>query len=158
MGGIGGRMSGFPELEGFRQLTGLLELLQEMAVSSSRKSLASTYYYEKFPTIGNRLVDKVISFINSNYTRSLKLGEIAGMASMNRSAFCRFFKEVMGKTFLQYVADMRIGYACKLLTIGDMDVSQIAMEFGFDSISRFNRTFKQLVQLTPTQYRHRILE
>lgn len=53
---------------------------------------------------------------------------------------------------------MRIGYACKLLTIGDMEVSQIAVECGFDSIPHFNRTFKQLTGLTPTQYRNQIMK
>lgn len=118
----------------------------------------SPCYYEKFPTAGNKRIDKIISFINSNYTRSLKLDEIAEMANMNSSAFCRFFKDAMEKTFLQYVADMRIGYACKLLTIGDMEVSQIAVECGFDSIPHFNRTFKQLTGLTPTQYRNQIMK
>ena len=80
------------------------------------------------------------------------------MANMNSSAFCRFFKDATEKTFLQYVADMRIGYACKLLTIGDMEVSQIAVECGFDSIPHFNRTFKQLTGLTPTQYRNQIMK
>ena len=138
-------VSAFPELKGFGQITGLLDLLQGLSVSSPKKMLASPCYYEKFPTAGN-------------YTRSLKLDEIAEMANMNSSAFCRFFKEVTEKTFLQYVTDMRIGYACKLLTIGDMEISQIAVECGFDSISHFNRTFKQLTGLTPTQYRNQIMK
>jgi AraC-like DNA-binding protein len=136
-------VSAFPELKGFGQITGLLDLLQALAVSVPRRMLASPCYYEKFPTAGNKRIDKIISFINSNYTRSLKLDEIAEMANMNSSAFCRFFKDATEKTFLQYVADMRIGYACKLLTIGDMEVSQIAVECGFDSIPHFNRTLLQ---------------
>ena len=151
-------VSAFPELKGFGQITGLLDLLQALAVSVPRRMLASPCYYEKFPTAGNKRIDKIISFINSNYTRSLKLDEIAEMANMNSSAFCRFFKDATEKTFLQYVADMRIGYACKLLTIGDMEVSQIAVECGFDSIPHFNRTFKQLTGLTPTQYRNQIMK
>ena len=151
-------VSAFPKLKGFGQITGLLDLLQGLSVSSPKKMLASPFYYEKFPTAGNKRIDKIISFINSNYTRSLKLDEIAEMANMNSSAFCRFFKEVTEKTFLQYVTDMRIGYACKLLTIGDMEISQIAVECGFDSISHFNRTFKQLTGLTPTQYRNQIMK
>ena len=157
-GPVCGMMSGFPGLKGFGQIAGLLDLLQELSVSVQRKMLASPFYYEKFPAVGNKRIDKIISFINSNYTRSLKLDEIAEMANMNSSAFCRFFKEVTERTFLQYVTDMRIGYACKLLTIGDMEVSQIAVECGFDSISHFNRTFKQLTKLTPTQYRNQIMK
>lgn len=155
---IGRQVSAFPELNGFAQITGLLDLLQSLALFARKKVLASPCYYEKFPTAGNRRIDKIISFINSNYTRPLRLDEIAEMANMNSSAFCRFFKEVTEKTFLQYVMDMRIGYACKLLTIGDMDISQIAVECGFDSISHFNRMFKQLTRLTPTQYRNQIMK
>ncbi|WP_294617380.1 AraC family transcriptional regulator [uncultured Bacteroides sp.] len=151
-------LSAFPGLKGFCQLTGLLELLQAMAVSAPKKLLASPCYYEKFPTAGNKRIDKIISFINSNYTRPLRLDEMAEMANMNSSAFCRFFKEATEKTFLQYVADMRIGYACKLLAIGDMEVAQIAVECGFDAISHFNRTFKQLTGMTPTQYRSQIMK
>lgn len=155
---IGELLSGFPSLVGFHQISGLLDLLQELAVCPQRKTLASPHYYEKFPTLGNKRIDKIISFINSNYTRTLRLGEIAGMASMNSSAFCRYFKENTGKTLLQYVMEMRVGYACKLLTLGEMDISQIAMECGFDSITHFNRTFKQQIQQTPTQYRSNILK
>ena len=139
-------------------LADTLDLLQELAVSPQRRTLASLHYYEKFPTLGNKRIDKIISFINNNYTRNLKLNEIAGMASMNSSAFCRYFKENTGKTLLQYVMEMRVGYACKLLALGEMDISQIAVECGFDSITHFNRTFKQLVNLTPTQYRSNIMK
>ena len=65
-------VSAFPELKGFGQITGLLDLLQALAVSVPRRMLASPCYYEKFPTAGNKRIDKIISFINSNYTRSLK--------------------------------------------------------------------------------------
>ena len=155
---VGELLSGFLSLSGFHQISGLLDLLQELAVSPQRRTLASLHYYEKFPTLGNKRIDKIISFINNNYTRSLKLNEIAGMASMNSSAFCRYFKENIGKTLLQYVMEMRVGYACKLLALGEMDISQIAVECGFDSITHFNRTFKQLVNLTPTQYRSNIMK
>lgn len=155
---ITGLISDFPEQRGFRQISVLLEILQEMANASQRKSLASPCYYEKFPSMGNKRIDKITSFINSNYTHNLKLNEVAEMANMNATAFCRFFKETTGKTFLQYVMDMRTGYACKLLTIGDMDISQIAVECGFDSISHFNRTFKLLINMTPTQYRSQIMK
>lgn len=156
-GGESGRirkqLESFPGYTGYHQIITLLDILQEMAAVSARKSLASPCYYEKFPTMGNKRIDKILSFINRNYTRNLKLNEISDMANMNTSAFCRYFKEVTGKTFLQYVMDMRIGYACKLLTLGDGDISQIAVECGFDSISHFNRTFKLLTGMTPTQYR-----
>lgn len=154
--GITKQVVDFPQLKGFRQISVLLEILQELANTSQRKSLASACYYEKLPSMGNKRMDKIISFINGNYTRNLKLDEVAEMANMNTTAFCRFFKEATGKTFLQYVMDMRTGYACKLLTIGDLDVAQVAIDSGFESISNFNRIFKQKNKMTPVQYRKQI--
>lgn len=154
---VGELISGFLSLDGFAQISGMLELLQAMANVLQRRTLATPHYYGKFPTLGSKRIDKIISFINSNYTRNLRLNDIAEMANMNPSAFCRYFKENTGQTLLQHIMDMRVGYACKLLTIGEMDISQIAVECGFDSITHFNRTFKLLVKLTPTQYRNNIM-
>jgi AraC-like DNA-binding protein len=148
----------FPGFKGFDQIANLLLLLQKMATYSDRQLLASPLYYEAFPTLGNKRIEKIISFINSNYTRDIGLSEIASMAAMNPSAFCRYFKENTGKTYMQYVTDMRIGYACKLLALDKMSVSEISDECGFDSISNFNRTFKQATQFTPTQYQQKILK
>ncbi|MDR3142816.1 MAG: AraC family transcriptional regulator [Tannerellaceae bacterium] len=153
-----GLLDDFPTFKGFDQITNLLLLLQKMATYGNRQLLASPLYYEVFPTLGNKRIEKIISFINSNYTRDISLTEISSMAAMNPSAFCRYFKENTGKTYVQYVMDMRIGYACKLLALNKMNVSQISVECGFDSISNFNRTFKQATQFTPTQYQQKILK
>jgi AraC-like DNA-binding protein len=153
-----GLLDDFPAFKGFDQITNLLLLLQKMAMYGNRQVLASPLYYEVFPTLGNKRIEKIISFINSNYTRDISLTEISSMAAMNPSAFCRYFKENTGKTYVQYVMDMRIGYACKLLALNKMNVSQISGECGFDSISNFNRTFKQATQFTPTQYQQKILK
>ena len=62
---VGELLSGFLSLSGFHQISGLLDLLQELAVSPQRRTLASLHYYEKFPTLGNKRIDKIISFILS---------------------------------------------------------------------------------------------
>lgn len=151
-------LENFPKEEGFRQITGLLELLQHLALSSVQKVLASANYSEAFPVFGDKRIDKVLSYIQSNYTQKLSLGDIAAMAHMNPSAFCRYFKEQSGKTLLQYIMDVRIGYACRLLVVSKMTVSQIAIECGFDSLAHFNKMFKKLTKFTPTSYREHILK
>ena len=152
-------VSAFPELKGFGQITGLLDLLQALAVSVPRRMLASpSPLCRSSPQRETSVSIKSSPLSTATTPVPSSLDEIAEMANMNSSAFCRFFKDATEKTFLQYVADMRIGYACKLLTIGDMEVSQIAVECGFDSIPHFNRTFKQLTGLTPTQYRNQIMK
>lgn len=92
-------VSAFPELKGFGQITGLLDLLQGLSVSSPKKMLASPFYYEKFPTAGNKRIDKIISFINSNYTRSLKLDEIARNGEYEQQRLLPLLQRGHGKDF-----------------------------------------------------------
>jgi AraC-like DNA-binding protein len=154
---IGQLIETVPNLQGIQQIADFLVILQNMA-TSEKTYMASSAYYEALPSLGNKKIEKIIAFINDNYIRSINLKEIASMAVMNPSAFCRYFKENTGKTFTQYVTDMRIGYACRLLLLKEMDITQICMECGFESVSHFNRTFKRITRFTPTQYQQNILE
>lgn len=154
---VGQIMERFPKEEGFRQAACLLELLQMLAVSPEQKVLAGSNYGEIYPVFGDKRIDKVLSYIQANYTHSLSLGDIAAMAHMNPAAFCRYFKEQSGKTLLQYINDVRIGYACRLLIGSKMTVAQIALECGFESLAHFNKIFKRLTKFTPTTYREHIL-
>ena len=78
------------------------------------------------------------------------------LTAMNPAAFCRYFKENTGKTFKEYVLDMRIGYACKLLNSSMMNISQISATCGFESPVHFNRIFKRVTGMTPTFYREQM--
>ncbi len=158
LSGITSLLEKIPGMEGLPQVTNLLSLLQEMATCSERSFLASPHFYDSFPDQGGSRVEKIISFINGNYTRTISLQEIASMAAMNRSAFCRYFKEQTGKTFMEYVMEMRIGYACKLLALEETNIYNISMECGFDSITHFNRIFKRSMKYTPTQYQKKVLK
>ena len=144
--------------DGVNQLIFLLLLLYEMSKCKHKRLLASPHFSDSLPTFGNTRLEKIISFINGNYTRNINLKEVASMAAINHTAFCRYFKESTGRTFMQYIIEMRIGYACKLLTIKRMTISQICNECGFESITHFNRIFKRSTRYTPTEYRERILE
>ena len=107
---------------------------------------------------GIKRLDKIISFVNKNYTRKITLEEIASFSAMNKSAFCRYFKKETGKSFIQFLMEMRIGYACKLLLMNNTSVAEVGVECGFESISHFNQLFKKLKGFTPTDYRRNMLK
>ena len=98
-----------------------------------------------------------ISYLNKNYTRNVSLDEIASFAAMNSSAFCRYFKSKTGKSFKNYILDMRIRFACKLLLMEDISISQLSSQCGFDTLSHFNKTFKKNTGYVPSQYRKSLL-
>ena len=145
-----------PSAKGADQIILLLSLLQMMATSNHKKYL-TTSHYTPFPSImRNERMEKVIAYLNKHYTESIGLDEIASYTAMNPAAFCRYFKENTGKTFKEYVLDMRIGYACKLLNSSMMNISQISATCGFESPVHFNRIFKRVTGMTPTFYREQM--
>lgn len=137
---------------GFERIIYLQELLQEMAKTSDYRMLAGEFYQNNTLNFTNYRLTKVMQFLNTNYQHKIELEKVAEIANLHPAAFCRFFREKSGKSLSEYVNDMRIGYACRLITEGRMSVSQISYESGFNNLSNFNRTFKKHTGYTPTSY------
>lgn len=144
--------------EGVEQIISFLALLHNLSTLSDRTYGASPNYSLIPADLKNKKIEKIIAYINKKYTENITLDHISSLAAMNPTAFCRFFKENTGKTLIQYITDMRIGYACKLLAHDTFNISQISMECGFESIVHFNRCFKKNMGITASEYRKRILE
>lgn len=145
-----------PSESGLSQLMLFLEILKEMSESKKHETISTSDFINE-TIYDTARIDKVISFLNKNYTRNISLEEIASFAAMNTSAFCRYFKSKTGKSFKNYILDMRIGFACKLLLMEDSSISQLSSECGFDTISHFNKTFKKNTGYVPSQYRKTML-
>lgn len=101
---------------------------------------------------GKRM-DQVMRFILENSTRPISLEEVAEHAFMSKEAFCRFFKLRTRRTFTQYLQQLRITEAKKLLLETDMGISQISYQVGFQTLSHFNKTFKSMTKQTPKSWR-----
>lgn len=97
-------------------------------------------------------IEKVLNYLNLNYTKDITLKNMAEQFGMNSSAFSRFFRQKTGKTLVKYVNDMRIAYACKLLQERSLSVSQVCYECGFNNISNFNRFFRERMGVSPRMY------
>lgn len=147
-----------PTQKGIKQITGLLLLLDEMAKFKPIRLLGSSHFNKTVSDLMDKRLDKVFSYITLNYTKPILLTEIASIVSMNPAAFCRYFKENSGKSFIQYIQDLRIGYARRLLVGSSMDISQISLECGFNTTSHFNKIFKRVTGFTPSLYRNQFLK
>ncbi len=100
-----------------------------------------------------RRMDQVMRFILDNSTRHISLEEVAEQAFMSKEAFCRFFKVRTRRTFTQYVQQLRVTEAKKLLLETEISISQISFQVGFHTLSHFNKTFKNLTEMTPKEWR-----
>lgn len=88
-----------------------------------------------------------------NFKEQVTSQKAASLAFMNESAFCRYFKRRTNKTLSQFVNHVRVTHAIHLLTEGDMSISKVSFECGFDNLSYFNRQFKTITGKTPYTYR-----
>ncbi len=103
---------------------------------------------------GNRM-RKIMEYTFAHYDRKLYVSQAAEIASMTPNAFCRYFKQRTNKTYINFVLEVRIGQACRLLKQRkDLQVSEIAFQCGFNNLTNFNRKFKQFKKQTPSQFRN----
>lgn len=147
-----------PRYKDVERIVHLLFLLDKMAKSKNKRLLGSPHFNENLSLFTDNRLEKLLSYITYHYTETLSLSRIASIVSMNESAFSRYFKDKTGKSFVEYIQDLRIGYACKLLLGSSNEISQIAIECGFNTLCHFNRTFKKKTGFTPTNYRKQFLK
>lgn len=138
---------------------GLLDILHHLSIAHDYSTLSSPGFAHDLDMDESTRMSKVYDYIFENFKRDLSLNEVASVAYLSPSAFCRYFKKFTRKTLSEFLIDLRIGYACKLLQNNNMGVSQVSMDAGFNSVSYFNRKFKALKGETPMEYqRHFILK
>lgn len=140
------------QTKGIQRILLLLEILQFLASTDKYDLLAGELYQHEIHDFTNDRLTKVMHYLNTNYRHKIELKKVAEIANLHPSAFCRFFKEKSGKSLSEFVNDLRIGYACRLIIENKLSMSQICFESGFNNLSNFNKTFKKHLNLTPSGY------
>lgn len=137
----------------FERLVGLLSVLDRLAISQQTDPLAGVGFSPSLSGAAVQRIDKVVQHVMRNIDAPLTLDEVARLVHMSPRSFCRFFKKNTGKTFVQYVNELRIGKSCRLLADTDFSVAEICFRAGFQNLSHFNRQFLRIKEMTPRQYR-----
>lgn len=141
---------------GIDQVITLLKIIRELCDTKEYELLASSDYNNTFLNSENGRMNDVYGYLMNNFTREISLTEVAGVAAMNANAFCRFFKSRTQKSLMQFVNEIRIGHACKLLNDKSLAITNIAYECGYNNVSNFNRFFKIVKKISPRDYRKAI--
>ncbi len=98
-------------------------------------------------------IDKIYEYVFQNVQEGINLQEAANLVYMEPSSFCRYFKKKTSQTFMEYVKNVRIGIAAKLLAETDKRITQICYECGYNNLANFNHYFKIIMGKTPSEYR-----
>lgn len=147
-------MQGMLTQNGLQRLAALFTIFDILSRCSQFELLASPNY-EQAVQSGNSSdrFSIITEYIMNNFTKDITLPEIAGIANMGVTAFCNFFKQHHKVTFVDYLNTVKVGYACKLLGEEDENIVDIAYHSGYNTLANFNRQFKKLKNMTPSEYR-----
>ena len=137
---------------GVSRIVNLISLLEMMATTDEYELLASIGFTESVNSSDFERFDKVYQYMMKNFRKPIKLEEVASLVGLTPNAFCRYFRGRTKKTFVQYLNDIRIGHAKKLLIEGRMKISTLSMESGFNNLSNFIEQFKRSTQMSPSEY------
>lgn len=141
------------EQERFVQFLKFLYILYELSISDEARVLASSSFAHTEQTTESRRVQKVKQYIDENYAKPLKLSDLADLVGMSPVSFSRFFRQRTGRTLSDYIVEIRLGYAARMLVDSTKNISEICYECGFNNLSNFNRTFKAKRRYTPREFR-----
>ena len=146
-------LRGLLRATGFDAVLRLLHLLHDLAQRADLRPIASVGYANTHKTSETERMQRVYEYAMSQFRGEVHLEEAASRAGMSPAAFCRYFKARTNKTFTGFVSEIRIGHACKLLQEPALSVNQVAYESGFNTLSNFNRQFREVTGQTPVAYR-----
>jgi AraC-like DNA-binding protein len=151
------RISELPSKSSAEAIIGVLHILHLLSLSNDFTLLSSPGFTNHSSSGESTRMTRVYDHIMQNFKRDLTLDEVAAIACLSPSAFCRYFKKFTRKTLSEFLIDFRIGHACKLLQGKHMGISQVSAEAGFNNVSYFNRKFKAMKGQTPMEYQKHFL-
>ena len=139
--------------DGFYAVMQFMTILYELSKCDGARTLASSSFAKIVVEDDSRRILKVKNYISKNYMDEIRLATLSDMAGMSPSAFSRFFKLHTGRNLSEYIIDIRLGYASRMLVDTARSISEISFDCGFNNLSNFNRIFKKKKECSPSEFR-----
>ena len=138
---------------GFHAVLEFYEILYELSMSEDARTLSSSSFARIETRNESRRVMKVQQYIAQHYQEDIRTETLADLVGMTPVSFSRFFRQRTGRTFSEYLIDIRLGYASRLLIDSEQTVAEICYDCGFNTLSNFNRLFRKYKGCSPTEFR-----
>lgn len=139
--------------DGFYAVMQFMTILYELSKCPGARTLATSSFAKVEVESDSRRVLKVKNYISKNYMAEIRLGTLAEIAGMSPSAFSRFFKLHTGRNLSEYIIEMRLGYASRMLVDTAKSIAEISFQSGFNNLSNFNRIFRKRKGCSPSEFR-----
>jgi AraC-like DNA-binding protein len=140
-------------MKGGQSIIQLLQILNRMVDSADCQPITQAGYINLNKESETDRMGQVYEFVMKNFKEKITLEEVSEIANLSVSAFSRYFKTRVNKSFSDFLSEVRISHACKLLHEEEMNISEISFECGFFTLSNFNKQFKERTGKTPLAYK-----
>lgn len=141
------------EQTGVEQFISLVGILNDLSLSEEYTFLSTIGYDQKIQASDMQRLNGVLDFLMKNFRNEIKLEQVASIASMSPTSFCRYFKSRTNKTVIQFLNEIRIGHAHKLLIETQYNMDQISAESGYKNVSNFYEQFQKITGKSPFKFR-----
>jgi AraC-like DNA-binding protein len=138
--------------DGSERIIILMEALMIIAECKQLTTLSSIGFKHDLVDAENERVNAIYEYSLKNYKRKIQLEEIAAVANISPNSFCRYFKSRTRKTYSQFLIEIRVGQACKLLIENNLSIKQLCYESGFNNFTSFHKYFKMITGKSPLTY------
>ena len=140
----------------FQRLLAILNILNELGNSQEFKVLNADGFSLETEVKDNNRINNVFNYVKEHFREDIPLDDMADMVSMTVPSFCRYFKKITNKTFVQFVNEYRLVHASKLLAEKPISITEVCFESGFNNFSHFNKSFKAFTGQNPSEYRNQL--
>lgn len=131
----------------------LLSIIYDLAASGDYHTLASSHYSHAEVPVTSRRIKKLKDYIDAHFNEEIRIEVLADMVGMTPNALSRFFKQRTNRSISNYINEVRLGHATNMLADSTMSIAEISYRCGFNTISNFNRIFKNVKEITPKEFR-----
>ena len=146
------RMAQLLNEQGTARLVSLIQILSLLAEAPDLALLSALNYPIHFDESDTDRINLIYAYSLAHFQQKISLNEIAAVAAMSPNSFCRYFKSRSRKSFSQFLLELRVQHACKLLIEGRLSIAMVCYESGFNQFSGFNKYFKLITGKSPMQY------
>lgn len=153
---LGKKMEALEHQSSFERLLSILDILHGLGNTGEFRILNAHGYSLEADTKDNDRINIVFNHVKNNFKEEITLQEISDLVSMTIPSFCRYFKKITNKTFVQFVNEYRLVHASKLLAEQPMSITEVCFECGFNNFSHFNKSFKAFTGQNPSAYRSQL--
>lgn len=136
----------------------LLNILKTLAETDDYMPITAAHAFYKSNEAETVRLNNIYSYTLANYKKDISLEDIAAISNLSVTSFCRYFKMMTKKTYFDFLVEIRISHACRMLVEDKFPIGIVCFECGFNNVSNFYRHFKKVTGMKPFEYKKKYLQ